>query len=91
MVLEREMFRREQKTPQMEYMNCALRSEVILAGTPNLDIQPGMRTLAQSAVEMEDKETASGLLLEGICQRAEEQGRTTNKLPVEGNHALEPL
>ena len=30
-----------------------------MAGTPNLDIQPEVRALAQSAAEIEDKGTAS--------------------------------
>ena len=54
------MFNREHKTSQMEYMNCAPWSEVILAGTPNIEIQPEMRALAQSAAEMEARGTASG-------------------------------
>ena len=60
MVLEQEMFRREHKTSQMEDVNWALQSKVVLAGTPNLVIQPVMRALAQSGAEMEDRETASG-------------------------------
>ena len=54
------MFKREHKTSQMEDVNCAPRSKVILAGTPNLEIQPEMRALAQSAAEMEIRVTASG-------------------------------
>ena len=56
LVLERVMFKREHKTSQMEDVNCALRSEVIFAGTPNLEIQPEMRALAQSTTEMEARE-----------------------------------
>ena len=41
-------------------MNWAPRSEFILAGTPNLEIQPEMRALAQSDTEMEDRGTDSG-------------------------------
>ena len=62
MVLEREMFKREHKTPQMEDVNWAPQSEVILIGTPILDIQPEIRGLAQLVAEMEDRRTASGLL-----------------------------
>ena len=54
------MFKREHKTSQMEDVNCALRSKVIFAGTPNLVIQPEMSALAQSAAEMEARRTASG-------------------------------
>ena len=44
----------------MEDINCAPGSEAILAGAPNLEIQPEMRALAQSAAEMEARGTASG-------------------------------
>ena len=44
----------------MEDVNWAPRSEVILAGTPNLAIQPEMRALAQSAADMEDRGTTLG-------------------------------
>ena len=54
------MFKREHKTPQMEDVNCAPRSEVIFAGTSNLEILPEMRPLAQSAAEMKARGTASG-------------------------------
>ena len=54
------MFRKEHKTSQMEDVNWAPWSEVILPGTPKLDIQPVMRALAQSAAEMEIRGTASG-------------------------------
>ena len=57
--MEIEMFRRTHKTPQMEDLNWALWSEVILTGTPNLDIQPEMRALAQSAAEMEEGTASS--------------------------------
>ena len=54
------MFKREHKASQMEDVNCAPRTEVIFAGTPNLEIQPEMRALAQSAAEMEARGTVSG-------------------------------
>ena len=59
MVLEREMFRREHKTSQIVDVNLSPLPRVILAGTPNLDVQLEMRALAQSAAEMEDIGTAS--------------------------------
>ena len=39
-----------------EDVNCAPPSKVIFAGTPNLEIQPEMRALAQSTTEMEARE-----------------------------------
>ena len=54
------MFRREHTMSQLEDMNCALRSKVILAGTPNLKTHPEIRALAQSAAEMEARGIASG-------------------------------
>ena len=60
MVLEQEMFRRKHETSQMEDVNWGPWSKVILAKTPNLEIKPEMKALAQSAAEMEDKGTASG-------------------------------
>ena len=59
-VLEHVMFKREHKTSQMDDMNCAPLSKVIFAGTPNLKIQPEMKALVQSAVEMEARGTAFG-------------------------------
>ena len=59
-VFEREMFNKEHKTPQREEVNCAPQSEVILAGTPNLEIQQEIKALVQSSAEVEDIGTASG-------------------------------
>ena len=54
------MFNKEHKTAQREEVNCAPQSEVILAGTPNLEIQQEIKALAQSSAEVEDIGTASG-------------------------------
>ena len=53
------MLRREHKMSQMEDVNWASRFKVIFAGTPNLEIQPEMKALAQSVAEMEARGTAS--------------------------------
>jgi hypothetical protein len=37
-------------------------SDVMVAGTPNLDTQPAKRALAQSAAVMDERGTASGHL-----------------------------
>ena len=65
------------KTSQMEDVNCAPRFEVILAGTPNLEIQPEIRALAQSAVEMEDIGTASGQREVLFVEDGEEVGESS--------------
>ena len=52
--------KRTQDTHQREEVNCAPRSEVILAGTPNLEIQPETKARAQSLAEVEDRGMASG-------------------------------
>ena len=45
-VFKQEMFSKEHKAVQREEINCAPRSEVILAGTPNLEIQQEIKALA---------------------------------------------
>ena len=56
------MFSKEHKTAHREEVNCSPQSEVILAGTPNLEIQVEIKALAQSSAEVEDIGTASGQL-----------------------------
>ena len=53
------MFMRQHNTSQIEDVNWAPGSEVILAGALNLVIQPEMRALVQSPSKMEDRGTAS--------------------------------
>jgi hypothetical protein len=43
-------------------MNWASLSDVMVAGTPNLDTQPAKRALAQSAAVMDERGTASSHL-----------------------------
>jgi hypothetical protein len=43
-------------------VNWAPLSDVMVAGTPNLDTQPAKRALAQSAAVMDERGTASGHL-----------------------------
>jgi hypothetical protein len=48
------------RDPYKADMNWAPLSDLIVAGTPNLEIQPAKRALAQSAVVMEGSGIVSG-------------------------------
>ena len=52
----------EQTTDQTEDVNCAPRSEVSRAGTPNRETQVKIKAQAQVSAEMEDSGTAFGHL-----------------------------
>jgi hypothetical protein len=54
------MLSRPHRAAHRANMNWAPLSEVIVAGTPNLEIQPVNRALAQLAVVMEGSGVASG-------------------------------
>ena len=60
MVGERRMPSKLLREVQREETNCGPRSEVIVDGTPNLEIQPEKRTMAQSEAEMAERGIASG-------------------------------
>ena len=57
-----EIPRTEQTSDQTEDVNCAPRSEVSRAGTPNRETQVEIKALAQGSAVMEDSRTASGHL-----------------------------
>jgi hypothetical protein len=62
-VVEAEIPRIEQTPVQIEDVNWEPLSDVITAGTPNLEIQVEIRARAQDSAVMEVKGTASGHLV----------------------------
>ena len=54
--------RTEQTSDQTEDVNCALRSKVSRAGTPNLETQVEIKARAQVSAVLEDSGTALGHL-----------------------------
>ena len=57
-----EILRTEQTSDQREDVNCAPRSEVSRAGTPNRETQVEIKALIQVSTVMKDSGTASGHL-----------------------------
>ena len=60
MVGERQMPNKLQSEDQREDMNWEPRSEVMVVGTPNLEIHPENKAWAQLAAEMAERGIASG-------------------------------
>ena len=89
MVLEREMFRREHKTSQIEDVDKAILPEKSWRrnqGGPEQELRLRQTWRRRSRSPSKGSRRIPGAL-KGICQGAEKQSSTPDKLPVEINHA----